>query len=445
MLEIGKIKELNLNIQHESGLLFANGYDNMDIMVVESNPKIAKGEIVENNSKIRISAYKEGETNIILYLKNSRKILDVFKVSVDTTLELPTDINLLLGSKMTFFTNDSKKLNFINNLDAKFTSDNRIIEITKNSIRTIREGSTILRIETPDGRTIASSNLNIYSLNSISIELGNLPSYLTDKKDHRNYKPVYTFPFIYRLPNTKYLSDQFTDSHFKAHTIDFDVNTTCTLDTQTSLISVETSSNKKECIVKLKDQMKEFEKNIQLTLNSNIREEHSGYYSKESKIELKYHPGYITKTKQIQFSSLSDNKEFKVLIAKPHQENNIVVTSKTPHLLNISHRENSHFIVRVQNGIEDSFESEILISDESLHQDHKIKVIYDKESKSSVIYMLLILVLILLFIIIIILWLFGGEEKRNVEVKPQNSYTFTDYKKRTKVNDGKLFESNKNY
>lgn len=163
-------------------------------MVVESDPKIVKAEVHNNSSHIKLIAYKQGHSNIIVYHKSSRKILDVFRVGVDTSLTIPLKFNLSIDSKVQLFKYDPKKLSYIENLDAKWvSSDPTVADITKNGeINTYREGSTTIKLIKYNGQKVyLNTEVNVYSLNTLSLELHNLPNYITLKKTHSNYKSFY--------------------------------------------------------------------------------------------------------------------------------------------------------------------------------------------------------------------------------------------------------------
>lgn len=204
VMEAGAELNLKLAIQHESGLLFATSkdyyidiileYENLGLMVVESDPRIVKAEIHNNSSHIKLIAYKQGQSNIIVYHKSSRKILDVFRVGVDTSLTIPAKFNLSIDSKVQLFKNDAKKLSYIENLDAHWVSINpSVADVTKSGeINTSREGSTTLKLVKYNGQKVyLSTEVNVYSLNTLSLELHNLPNYITLKKTHSNYKSFY--------------------------------------------------------------------------------------------------------------------------------------------------------------------------------------------------------------------------------------------------------------
>lgn len=440
LMEAGKVKDLKLVLQHESGLLFAEGYDNLGITVVESNPKIAKAEILLNSTHIRISAYKPGETFIIIYLKSTRKIYDVFRVGVESSVSIPAELNLLLGSEVSLFSNDAKKLSYINNLDAQWVSyDPKVVEIRNNSeLHAIKEGTAKIALESTDGnRIILSSLVNVSSLNSVKLELGAVPTYLTDKKAHKNYQSQYVFPFRYLLTkgyaSEKHLSDNQLDKEFSAHEIKMNLSTSCFLDSDHStLVTVQTSADKKNCIVTVKEQDGSFliDRTIVIRLEGVARTK-SGLFNKESKIEITYHPGYITKTEEIKFLSNADFKHYDIVISKPHQSNELVITTQSPQLLKLTRVDNK-FVVSVYDEINDEFESEIVITDNTIHESQVIKVSYLKVSSSSALFFLMMMLLVLFILICLVLWVIGGEEKAPA-VRGNDGFTFTD----TNLNKGR--------
>jgi hypothetical protein len=141
-----------------------------------------------------VSAYKQGESNIIIYCKNSRRILDVFRVSVESSLILPESFYISIDTTVELFKNDPKKQAYIKNLDAQWTSSKpNIVEISKNGILTAhREGVATIKLENYSGsKFYLTTDIYVSSLNSLKIELGDLPSYFTPKKSNSQYRTVY--------------------------------------------------------------------------------------------------------------------------------------------------------------------------------------------------------------------------------------------------------------
>lgn len=169
-------------------------YESLGLMVVESNPKIVKAEIHNNSSHIKLIAYKQGQSNIIIYHKNSRKIVDVFRVGVDTSLTIPSRFHLTIDSKVQLFKFDTNKLAYIENLDAEWIStDSSIVEINrKGEMNALKEGSVKIKLVKYNSQKVyLTTEVNVYSLNTLSPELHNLPNYITTKKTHSNYKSFY--------------------------------------------------------------------------------------------------------------------------------------------------------------------------------------------------------------------------------------------------------------
>lgn len=469
LMEAGKMKDLTLTIQHESGLLFAEGFENLGLTVVESNPKVAKAEIINNSSQIRISAYKPGETYIIIYIKGSRKILDVFKVGVESSLSLPSEINLLLGSVMSLFKNDARKLSYIENLDAQWvTNDNSIIEIKNNSqIVALKEGSTKLTLESSNGRSVILSTIvNVSALNSIKLELANVPSYITDKEGHKNYEKEYSFNFRYQMTNSlftnKYINDTNLDKDFSSHEISNNIITKCSVDPEYSdLIAADTISTKdhnikdketnklnpsysNKCLIKVFSQKSNsslLERIIKLKLNASLRTS-AGTFNKENTINITYHPGFITKTKIISFSE--DDKTFKLVIANPHSKNELLIENSTPQLLRIT-KSDDDYLVTVPSDIEDEFESIITITDRTINEVQTVKVEFLKIEHSNFFFWLIFIVLVVLLVISGFLFIIGGEEEKKNNIKQNHGgFTYSDINK-NRSNQGRLFETNKSY
>lgn len=442
MMEAGKIHNISISIQHESGLLFAEGYENFDLEIMESHPKIVKAEITENFKTIKLLAYKPGESNIILYCRNSRKILDVFKVIVESSLTISPEMNLLLGSQLILFKNSPKKQSFIENLNAKWqTSDSSIIKITNNKeLEAIKEGSCILRLESIDGKTVyLSSVVNVSSLNRFKIELLNVPPYITDNLDHKNYKSSYYFPFNYLHIDQKYSLNE--DSELKNHEINFNLKTTCSLSTNsnTNFADVITSEDGKGCILKLLNSKPSNDSFITVIINS-MSKNKSGIFSKENSYDLVFHQGFITRTKSIKFS-----KGFRshiLAISKPHQNNDIEISTNTPQLVKIV-KSDKDYVISLFDSVEDPFESQLFVEDKTTSMSEIIGISYVKEDQGSIFNFLLLLLLFLILAACIALWYIGGMDDENkVHNKPQNNYRFSDLNK----NKGpSLFDSKRNF
>ena len=166
----------------------------MDLTIIESNPKVASVEFNSNFSYLKVFAYKPGETNIIIYKKSTRKILDVFRVSVDSTLELPAKFNLTADSTIKLFKNDEKKAIYIKNLDAQWVSSNpKIVEVTADGFITAhKEGEAYIRLENFSGTKVyLKTQIIVSSLNKVKLELANLPAYITRNKNNSQYQLEY--------------------------------------------------------------------------------------------------------------------------------------------------------------------------------------------------------------------------------------------------------------
>lgn len=442
MMEAGKIHNISISIQHESGLLFAEGYENLDLDIMESHPKIVKAEITDNFKTIKILAYKPGESNIIIYCRNSRRILDVFKVIVESSLTLASEMNLLLGSQLVLFKNAPKKQSFIENLNAKWqTSDSSVIKITNNkNIEAIKEGSCILRLESLDGKTVyLSSVINVSSLNRFKIELLNVPPYITDNVDHKNYKASYFFPFNYLHMDQKYTLNE--DYDLKNHEINFNLKTTCSLSNTSkgTFADITTSEDGKGCFLKLNNTKPNNESSITIVISS-ISKNKSGIFSKENNYELIFHQGFITKTKSIKFSK--GFRSHTLTISKPHYNNDIDISTNTPQLVRIL-KSDKDYIISLFDSVEDAFESQLFVEDKTTSMNEIISISFVKEDQGSLFNLLIIILLFLILAACIALWYIGGMDDDNkVNNKPQNNYRFSDLNK----NKGpSLFDSKRNF
>lgn len=161
---------------------------------METSPKIAKAEIFDMFSKLRITAHSPGQTNIILFDRNSRKILDIFRVNVESSLYLPEKIVLNIGSEIRLFGKDQKKKSFIETQDLIWITENEdIASITSDGILVGNaEGATVIKlVSTSNPRVHLKAEIIVSSLNNFNIDLKNMPEYITDSPVDANYKSKY--------------------------------------------------------------------------------------------------------------------------------------------------------------------------------------------------------------------------------------------------------------
>ena len=421
-LEAGKEIDLKISLQHESGILFAEGYESMDITIVESHPKIAKGEIHSKFSLLRIVAFKPGNCNIIIYDRNTRKIYDVFRVHVESNLTLPEKFILSISSSVELFKNDKVIQSYISNLGAQWiSSDSSIINISKDGlINAMREGHAKITLESYSGnKTYLSTYVQVYSLNSLKIELDNLPAYITNNISNSQYKTIYKLPFKYQVSNNRYLSDNNLDEAYKAHNIDFKFETTCekvnNSDLPTGIKSIETATDGKSCLIQVNQSKDESfsTKVIRIELNSSSNSYH-GTYNKQSIIEIDYNSGKLVKESLLEFDI--DNRIHIIELNKLHSNNNIVLSSPNPNLIFLL-MEDSKIKVDINPTLKDSFNSYFTIKDMSLNESQEVKIVFTK-TQSYDMYDILLIVVIILCFCFLFLWCVGGPSK------PKKVYSF---------------------
>jgi len=165
----------------------------MPLRAIESHPMVARCELIENNSKIKIHASSKGESNIIIYDPNTKIIYDVFKVAVFSSLQLPKRINLNLGAEISFLSKDEKrKFHLIK--DSTWTVDNPSvlkIDPISGKATTLKEGKALVQLISNDHKKVKlSTNIFVSKLKRVSVDFSKF-KYITDVKENINYREEY--------------------------------------------------------------------------------------------------------------------------------------------------------------------------------------------------------------------------------------------------------------
>lgn len=170
------------------------GFKRFKLRVVESHPRIAKAELIDDNSKIRIQAYSKGESNIIVFHPKTRKIYDVIKVSVYSTLNLPNKIMLNIGATVSLLNKDENRKSYLIQ-DSEWIVDNpSILKIDprEGTVIALREGTTKVHLVSKDQRKVKlSTTVQVSRVKKASIDFHKLPKYLTDIKSSPQYEEEY--------------------------------------------------------------------------------------------------------------------------------------------------------------------------------------------------------------------------------------------------------------
>lgn len=171
------------------------GFKRFPLRVVESNPKIAKAELIENNSKIKITAFAKGDTNIIVFHPKNRKIFDVIKISVYSSINLPGKLTLNIGGSVALLDKDESRKLYMMQDSEWVTDNNQILKVDPYSgvITGLREGTTHVHLITKDQKKIKLSTVvQVSEIRKIKIDFDKLPKYLTDIRGSQQYREEYT-------------------------------------------------------------------------------------------------------------------------------------------------------------------------------------------------------------------------------------------------------------
>ena len=157
-MEVGQEMLLKIIIQHYNGLLFADKFERIPLRAVVSHPNIANVELLDFNSKMRLKAQNIGDTNIILFHPETRKIYDVFKLNVVQQTTLLNKIVISLGGTINFFGKDLNKKNELMN-NGEWMSDNpKVMKIDKSGLGTaMSEGEATIILKEKNSQKILTS------------------------------------------------------------------------------------------------------------------------------------------------------------------------------------------------------------------------------------------------------------------------------------------------
>lgn len=267
-IEVGQVIELKIILQHEFGLSFSEKYEYFPITTCESHPNIAKSEIIQLNSILKIKSFQKGETNIILYSPIDRRIYDVFKVNVYESLSLPAQMNLNVGGRIKFLHKDENRRLYLLQDSEWISDDNTIIKIDNLNGEAIglREGRVKVHLVTKDKKNIKVSTLiNVSRIKKVDIDFSVLPKYFTDIKENVNYQTEYRLPLLF------YINDQHEklsmDKVDRLNLIEQNIKAKCiSLNPSLFIAQVEHINNDINCIIKLRSDTEtdEIKKNLQL-------------------------------------------------------------------------------------------------------------------------------------------------------------------------------------
>jgi hypothetical protein len=192
-MEIGQIALHKIVLQHEYGLAFAERLEGLPLRVVESHPKVAKCELVEHNSKIRIIASSKGETNIILFNRDTRKIYDVIKISVYSTLAMPDKLKLNIGATVDLISKDTSRKEYLMHNSEWISDSPDIVSVSPTGVlKTLKEGRAKVYLVAKDGQKEKISTTVIVSgIKQAEAEAHFLPSRLTDIRGDPAYRSDY--------------------------------------------------------------------------------------------------------------------------------------------------------------------------------------------------------------------------------------------------------------
>ena len=211
-MEVGQEMLLKVIIQHYHGLLFAEKFERMPLRAVVSHPNIATVELIEFNSKLRIRAQNVGDTNIILFHPETRKIYDVFKLNVVQQTTLLNKIVISLGGNINFYGKDLERKKELMKNGEWISDNNKIMKIDKYGFGTaLSEGeATIILKEKNSQKIITSTKVLVRKIHRVSFDKTKLPKSFSDiKKNGVEFINEYKIPIIlYSIDDEVFTNDE---------------------------------------------------------------------------------------------------------------------------------------------------------------------------------------------------------------------------------------------
>ena len=198
-MEVGQEMLLKIIIQHYNGVLFAEKFERLPLKAVVSHPDVANVELIDFNSKLKLKAQNIGDSNIILFHPDSRKIYDVFKLNVVQQTTLLNKIVISLGGNINFFGKDLSKKNELTKKGEWISDNPKILKVDKNGYGTaINEGeATVFLKEKNSQKIITSTRVLVRKISKVSFDKTKLPKSFSDiKKSGVEYISEYKVPVI---------------------------------------------------------------------------------------------------------------------------------------------------------------------------------------------------------------------------------------------------------
>ena len=190
---------LKIIIQHYNGVLFAEKFERLPLKAVVSHPNVANVELIDFNSKIKLKAQNIGNSNIILFHPDNRKIYDVFRLNVVQQTTLLNKIVISVGGNINFFGKDLTKKNELTKKGEWISDNPKILKIDKNGYGTaINEGeATVYLKEKNSQKILTSTRVLVRKISKISFDKTKLPKSFSDiKKSGMEYISEYRVPII---------------------------------------------------------------------------------------------------------------------------------------------------------------------------------------------------------------------------------------------------------
>ena len=434
-MQIGQEMYLKVRIQHDTGIAFADKCERIPLRLVESHPKIAKGELIESNSQIRIKAHNIGSTNIILFHPKTRKIYDVFKINVNKDVTFLQKIVLNLGGTINFLGKDKERKAMLSK-DAEWVSENpSVISIDpyKGEATALSEGTSTIYLRSNDKtKIILTTMVEVSKVKNIVMDKSTIPTSLTDIKSNPNYQSEYHVPVnLLTEKDEKFTTNQ-KDSYSE---INQNILFKCSTDNaDLFIVQHAKKDDDNECVIKIRDNKYNTKaakpKNVAIRLIAESTPSNTKTkYTFESKENIPFSSSFNIKD-SVKEVSLTFSKREKYIYIDNLNDLEFKISDENKLKIEEENKDQGYIKIVVPTGISDSYKNvDLTITNILSRQTETIKVSFTAASGSTLFFGLvsqeaftdfLTMLLLIVIIIILIFYITNSGKPENVSQPMMN-------------------------
>lgn len=124
------------------------------------------------------------------------KIFDVIKVRVSSSVIMPEIIRMNVGGTVSLLQNDKERRDYLTQNAEWKSDDSTIVSIhpTDGTAKALREGKTKIHLVSKNQmKEKISTTISVNRVRSASVNLSEIPKYITDIKSNSNYRNEYRY------------------------------------------------------------------------------------------------------------------------------------------------------------------------------------------------------------------------------------------------------------